>query len=76
MGKLRIQLSLDKSKLEQFDQDLEELRKNQDNLSACHLTCSVAYPGASLTIGSASYRFRQETRPVAAKLLDEDICII
>lgn len=76
MGKLRMRLSVNKSKLEQFDRDLEELRENQDNAGVRRLTCSVAYPGASVAIDSAFYRFRQETRPVSATLLDEEICII
>ena len=76
MSKLRMQLSLNKSKLEQFDRDLEELRENQDNPGVRRLTCSVAYPGASVSIGPAFYRFQKETRPVVATLLDEDICIV
>ena len=76
MGKLRMQLSLNKSKLEQFDRDLEELRENQDGAGVRRLTCSVAYPGTSVSIGPAFYRFRQETRPVAASLVAGEICII
>ena len=76
MGKLRMRLSLNKSKLEQFDRDLEELRANQENAGVRRLTCSVAYPGASVAIGPAVYRFRRETRPVSATLLNEEICII
>lgn len=76
MNKLRMQLSLNKSKLEQFDRDLEELRKDQDNPGVRRLTCSVAYPGASVSIGPAFYRFRQETRPVTATLVDGEICIV
>lgn len=76
MSKLRMQLSLNKSKLEQFDRDLEELREDQDNPGVRRLTCSVAYPGASVSIGPAFYRFRQETRPVVARLLGEEICIV
>ena len=76
MGKLRMQLSLNKSKLEQFDRDLEELRQNQDGPGLRRLTCSVAYPGASVAIGPAFYRFRQETRPVIASLVGEEICIV
>lgn len=76
MNKLRMQLSLNKSKLEQFDRDLEELRKTQDDPGVRRLTCSVAYPGASVSIGPAFYRFQQETRPVIATLLDDDICIV
>lgn len=76
MSKLRMQLSLNKSKLEQFDRDLEELRKDQDSPGVRRLTCSVAYPGASVSIGPAFYRFRQETRPVTATLADGEIHII
>lgn len=76
MGKLRMRLSVNKNKLELFGRDLAELREHQDNAGRHRLTCLVAYPGASVAIGPAFYRFRQETRPVSATLLDEKICII
>ena len=76
MGKLRMQLSLNKGKLEQFERDLEELRENQGEPGVRRLTCSVAYPGASVAIGPAFYRFNQETRPVVASLTEGEICII
>ena len=76
MSKLRMQLSLNKSKLEQFDQDLKELSENPDDPGVRRLTCSVTYPGASVSIGPAFYRFQRETRPVIATLLDEEICIV
>ncbi len=76
-GKLRMQLSLNKSKLEQFDRDLEELREEEQEAPGVRrLTCSVAYPGASVRIGPAFYRFQQETRPVAASLVDGEICVV
>lgn len=74
-GKLRMQLSVNKSKLEQFDRDLQELREHQGETGMRRMTCSVAYPGASVTIGPAFYRFQQETHPVIASLLDGEICI-
>ena len=76
MGKLRMQLSLNKNKLEQFDKDLEEQREEQQSPGVRRLTCGVAYPGASVTIGPASYRFHQETRPVVASLAEGEISII
>ena len=76
MGKLRMQLSLNKNKLEQFDKDLEEEREKQGDPGMRRFTCTVAYPGASITIGAASYRFQQETRPVNASLVDGEIAII
>ncbi|MBD5118389.1 MAG: DUF342 domain-containing protein [Clostridiales bacterium] len=76
MGKLRMQLSLNKNKLDQFDKDLEEQREEQQSPGVRRLTCGVAYPGASVTIGPASYRFHQETRPVVASLVEGEISII
>ena len=76
MGKIRMQLSLSRNKLVQFDQDLEEQRESQEEPGVRRLTCTVAYPGTSVTIGPASYRFRQETRPVNASLVEGEICVI
>ena len=76
IGKLRMQLSMNKNKLAQFGKDLEDLRKNQGESGVRRLTCSVAYPGASVAIGPASYCFQQETRPVNARLGEDEICII
>ena len=76
MGKLRMQLSLNKNKLEQFDRDMEEQREEQENPGVRRLTCGVAYPGASVTIGPASYRFQRETRPVNASLVSGEISVI
>ncbi len=76
MGKLRMQLTINKNKLEQFRKDLEEQWEEQDNPGLRCLTCGVAYPGASVTIGPASYRFQQETRPVNASLVAGEIAII
>ena len=75
LGKLRMQLSVNKSKLEQFERDLEELRERQDDTGLRRLTCSVAYPGASVAIGPAFYRFDQETRPVVATMIEGEISI-
>lgn len=76
MGKLRMQLSLNKNKLEQFDKDMEEQRQEQEDPGVRRLTCGVAYPGASVAIGPAFYRFQQETRPVIASLVGDEICIV
>lgn len=76
LGKLRMQLSVNKSKLEQFDKDMEAEEEEQESPGVRRLTCGVAYPGASVTIGSAFYRFRQETRPVVASLAGGEISIV
>ena len=66
-GKLRMQISLDKNKLEQFEKDLDGQGEEEDP-GFRRLTCGVAYPGVSVTIGPGNYRFRRETRPVFAYL--------
>ena len=76
MGKLRIQLATSKNKLEQFARALEELRESEEASGLRLLSCDVAYAGTSVTIGPAFYRFRQETRPVRASLIGEEISII
>lgn len=76
MSKMRMQLSLSKNKLEQFDKDLALLREQPDEPGLRRLTCGIAYPGTSVAIGPAFYRFQQETRPVSATLLDGEIHII
>ena len=76
MGKLRIQLSLNKNKLEQYTKELEEQREEQENPGLRRLTCGVAYPGASVTIDQVSYRFQQETHPVNASLVQGEISVI
>lgn len=68
MGKLRMQISVNKNKLELFQKDLEEEQQEEDEPGVRRLTCGVAYAGASVAIGSEVYRFRRETRPVFAYL--------
>lgn len=68
MGKLRMQISLNKSKLEQFQEDLEELEEENEDPGVRRLTCGIAYPGVRVSIGGATYQFRRETRAVTAYL--------
>ena len=67
MGKLRMQISVNKSKLEQFQEDLDE-QEEEEEPGVRRLSCGVAYPGVSVTIGPGNYRFRRETSPVFAYL--------
>jgi len=76
LGKLRMQIAVNKNKLEQFDRHMEGEQEEQEVPGIRRLACDVAYPGASVTIGPATYRFQQETRPVIASLVDGEICIV
>lgn len=67
MGKLRMQISVNKNKLEQFQEDLDS-QEEEEEPGIRRLTCGVAYPGVTVAIGPGSYRFRRETRPVTAYL--------
>lgn len=67
MGKLRMQLSLNRNKLEQFQLDLEETEEDEEP-GVRRMTCGVAYPGVWVTIGGTTYKFRRETRAVTAYL--------
>lgn len=68
-GKLRMQISVDKKKLEQLRESLEDpAEKSDEEPGVRRLSCGVAYPGVSVTIGSGNYRFQRETRPVNAYL--------
>ena len=66
-GKLRMQISLNKNKLEQFEKDLDSQGEEEDP-GFRRLTCGRAYPGVSVTIGPGSYRFHREIGPVFAYL--------
>lgn len=70
MGKLRMQISVDKKKLEQLRENPETPAVPEEDVEpgTRRMTCGVAYPGVSVTIGSGNYRFQRETRPVIAYL--------
>lgn len=74
MAKLRMQLSLNRNKLERFDKDMAEQKdEEREEQGVRRMTCGVVYPGASVTIGPAFYRFQQETRPARAWLSEGEI---
>lgn len=67
-GKLRMQIMVNRKKLEQFRAALAASEEEDGEEGLRRLTCDVAYPGVSVTIGSGNYRFRRETGPVNAYL--------
>ncbi|NBI68663.1 DUF342 domain-containing protein [Pseudoflavonifractor sp. 60] len=73
MGKLRMQLSLNRMKLEQASKELEQQEESQEDQGLRRLTCGVAYPGTSLTIGSATSRTRHEVHACMAMLVGDEI---
>lgn len=67
MGKLRMQISVNKKKLEQFQEDME-VPEEEEEPGVRRMSCGKAYPGVSVSIGPGSYRFRREIGPVFAYL--------
>ena len=69
-GKLRMQISVDKKKLEQLQASLkkEEAATEDEEPGLRRMSSGVVYPGVSVTIGPSNYRFQRETRPVIAYL--------
>ena len=68
MGKLRMQISVNKNKLEQFQEDIDAPDEEEEEPGVRRLSCGKAYPGVSVSIGPGNYRFRREIGPVFAYL--------
>ena len=68
MGKLRMQISVNKNKLEQFQEDIDAPEEEEEEPGVRRLSCGKAYPGVWVSIGPGSYRFRREIGPVFAYL--------
>lgn len=78
MSKLRLDLSVGKMKLGQFDKDLEKEKKKmeKEGMENCRLKCDLAYPGMTLTIGKETLHLMQETSMCNGRLVAGEICLL
>ncbi len=76
MGKLRLDLSIGRMKLGQFDKELKKLKERLDAQGGCKLKCDIAYPGMVLTIGEATMHLTKETSSVNARMFDGEILLL
>ncbi len=76
MGKLRLDLSIGRMKLAQFDKELKKLKAKLEEQGGCRLKCSIAYPGMVLTIGDLTMPLAKETSMVDARLVGGEICLL
>lgn len=76
MGKLRLDLSIGRMKLAQFDKELKKLKAKLEEQGGCRLKCSIAYPGMVLTIGGLTMPLAKETSMVDARLVGGEICLL
>lgn len=72
MGKLRMQLSLNRIKLEQATKELEQ---TEESPGLRRLSGGVVYPGTAITIGKAYCLVRHETRSCEAILVGDEISL-
>lgn len=73
MGKIRLDLSVNRMKLGQFEKEKEKLKEKLEEQGGCHLRCGILYPGVSLTIGKETLQVAQETSSCNARLVDGEI---
>lgn len=77
MSKMRMQLSVNRNKLEQLaKEEGEPASPLQEEQQVRRLVCGIAYPGTQILIGEASMRLKHEVRPCTAVLVSGEICLI
>lgn len=76
MNKVRLDLSVDKMKLGQFNKDMEKAEKKQEVLVKSRLKCGIAYPGTVLTIGEETLHLTQETSSCDGRLVNGEIRLL
>ena len=76
MGKLRMQLTLSRGRLEELQKEkLQQVLEDQDP-GLRRMTCNTVFPGAVLTIDSVTHHFKDRLSPCAATLQEDGIHLI
>lgn len=75
MAKMRVQISADKMKLQQFDKEMEKLT-DDPNARKGRMECGIVYPGAEITIDGAFLRVAHETQMCTATLYKGEVVLI
>ncbi len=76
MGKIRLDLSVGRMKLGQFDKELEKIKNKLEEQGGCRLKCDIAYPGLVLNINKETLHLTKETSSVVARLVNGEICVM
>ncbi len=76
MGKIRLDLSVSRMKIGQFDKEKEKLEGQLEEQGGCRMRCQIAYPGILLTIGNETIQVTQEVSSCNARLVDGEICLM
>ena len=73
MSKMRMQISVNKLKLNQYNKALEEHQGHQEHQFSGRLTFNVAYPGTWVWINNAQLKIAQETHHSVALLIGDEV---
>ena len=76
MSKMRMQISVNRLKLNQHQKSLDELQDGLEHRPAGRLTFRVAHPGTLVEIGSSQLKLENETRHSIATLIDGEVKLI
>jgi len=69
MARLRVQISANKMKLQQFDKTLDQ----EDHLPGGRVLCSTIYPGAEITMGESSLKVTEERSGCTIGMVDGEV---
>lgn len=76
IGKLRMQLAVNRGKLEMIRKEREQQAQETPDFSQCRMKGSTVYPGTVLSIGGVIHQFTDLTIPCAASLSGGEIRLI
>lgn len=76
VSKLKVQLSVNRMKLSQYNKSLEALQETLDQRSPSRLTFGTAYANTCVEIGGDLLQLRNETRQCSAMLIDGKIKLV
>ncbi len=78
LAKMRVQISADKLKLQQFDKELEKLdeRSGIAEYEKGRLVCNTIYPGTEINIDRAVLRVSHENRMCTATIVGGEVVLI
>lgn len=71
LSKTRMQISVNKMKLDQMDKELEVLQAELEAKGKARLECGIAYPGTEIIIKDKSLKLTTETHKCVARLSDD-----
>ncbi len=74
LSKMRMQVTTNKLKLQQFDKALEKMVKEKTGNG--RMVCSMLYPGTEITIDGSSLRITRENRMCTASLVAGEVVLV